>query len=365
MGYVLGAGLCLGGLYAPTGIHRADDPTRHRAIRSPRIDKPAWLSELESECFSRFDIVLFADRLRRPWNLWRRLLLLAGVGSSEGDEAGRFAQPSGAMARRVDAAPLLRHLGVAAAPAPGPAPGPSPALAPGAPATTSKAQPKAPARPLPPSQDFRSLNDFPLVGSPEYERADDYTRAQSRSAANWRRAHAQWESMLGEGDTSPADADRSDTSPAIVLEETSEPEAPEPCAIPLPRMLAFAGPRPPPPRLPPVRPGPRGPPLHTPPAWPWLQPGPLTLLRPSFGGRKDAPARAREGLSAKYAPPPAAPPDRRAVSPNRPIPELRGLPPPPHAPPGLHRLNYLASRAKDAQPPLAKEEPARFRSRAI
>ena len=192
LGYALGGGLCIGGLCAPTGIHRADDPTRHRAIRSPRIDKPAWLSELESERFSRLDIVLFADRLCRPWNLWCHLLLLAGVGSGEGGEAGNFAQPSIAMARRFDAAPLLRHLGVAAAPAPGPL------------ATTSKAQPKAPVRPLTPSQDFRSLNDFPLVGTPEYEQADDYTRAQSRSAANWRRAYARWASMVGEGDTSPA-----------------------------------------------------------------------------------------------------------------------------------------------------------------
>ena len=82
LGYVLGGGLYLGGLYAPTGIHRADDPTRRRAIRSPRIVKPAWLTELEAENFARFDIVLFADRLCRPWNLWCRLLLLAGVGSS-------------------------------------------------------------------------------------------------------------------------------------------------------------------------------------------------------------------------------------------------------------------------------------------
>ena len=113
-------GFYLGGLYAPTGVHGADDPTRHRAIWSPRIDKPAWLSELESERFSRLDIVLLADRFCRPWNLWCRLLLLAGVGSSEGSEARSFAQPASAMARRVDAAPLLRHLGVAAAPALGP-----------------------------------------------------------------------------------------------------------------------------------------------------------------------------------------------------------------------------------------------------
>ena len=184
LGYVLGGGLYFGGLYAHTGIHRADDPTRRRAIRSPRIDKPAWLSELESERFPRFDIVLFADRLCRPWNLWCRLLLLVGVGSSECDETELFAQPSGAMARRVDAAPLLRHLGVAAAPAPGPEPAPGlvPALtSAGAPATTSKAQPRAPSRPLIPSQDFKSLNDFPLVGTPGYERADDYVNARSVS----------------------------------------------------------------------------------------------------------------------------------------------------------------------------------------
>ena len=74
LGYVLGRVVYRGLLYAPTGIHRADDHTRHRAIRSPRIDTLAWLSDLESERFSRLDIVLLADRLCRPWNLWCRLL---------------------------------------------------------------------------------------------------------------------------------------------------------------------------------------------------------------------------------------------------------------------------------------------------
>ena len=121
-------------------------------------------------------------------------------------------------------------------------------------------------------------------------------------------------------------------------------------------MLALAGPRPPPLRPPPLLWKPRGPPLHAPPVWPWRRSGPLTLPRPAFGGRKAAPARAREGLTAKYAPPPAVPSDRRAVSPNRPAPELRGLPLPPHAPPGLHLFNYLASRASDARPPLLIED---------
>ena len=80
LGYVLGGGLYIGGLYAPTGIHRADDPTRRRPIRSPRIDQPSWLRDLAAGHFARLDVVLFADRLCRPWNLWCRLLLLAGVG---------------------------------------------------------------------------------------------------------------------------------------------------------------------------------------------------------------------------------------------------------------------------------------------
>ena len=101
-------------------------------------------SPIEAESFSRFDVVLFADRLCRPWNLWRRLLLLAGVGSSPGAEAELTARPAGAMAQRVDAAPLLRHLSAAAAPAaePGLAPEPARAFSPGAPAATSKARPK-------------------------------------------------------------------------------------------------------------------------------------------------------------------------------------------------------------------------------
>ena len=151
------------------------------------------------------------------------------------------------------------------------------------------------------------------------------------------------------------DADCSDTSPAIVFEETPEPEAPEPSAIPLPRMLVFAGPCPPPPRPLPGGPGPQAPPPRAPPTWPWPQPGPLTLPRPAFGGRKAAPARARAGLSAKYAPPAAASSDRPAVPPNRPVSEPRG-PPPPHAPPRPHLRNYLANRAKDAHPPLRLED---------
>ena len=94
LGYVLGGMLYIGGLYAPTGIHRADGPARHRAIRSLRIVKPAWLSDLESERYPRLDIVLFADRPCRPWNLLCRLLLPAGIGSSEGIGDRGFAQPS-------------------------------------------------------------------------------------------------------------------------------------------------------------------------------------------------------------------------------------------------------------------------------
>ena len=146
LGYVLGGGLYLGGLYAPTGIHRADDPTRRRAIRSPRIVKPAWLSELEAENFARFDIVLFADRLCRPWNLWCRLLLLAGVGSSPDTDAELSARPFGAMAQHGDATPLLPDFSLVAAPAAAPELGSEPlrTRSPWAPAATSKARPRVP-----------------------------------------------------------------------------------------------------------------------------------------------------------------------------------------------------------------------------
>ena len=46
LGYVLGGGLYIALL---GGVHRADYPTRHRTIRSPRIDKPAWLTDLEPD----------------------------------------------------------------------------------------------------------------------------------------------------------------------------------------------------------------------------------------------------------------------------------------------------------------------------
>ena len=35
--YILGGGLYPGGLYVPTDVHRADDPTREREVRPPCI----------------------------------------------------------------------------------------------------------------------------------------------------------------------------------------------------------------------------------------------------------------------------------------------------------------------------------------
>ena len=67
------------------------------------------------------------------------------------------------MARRVDAALLVRHLGVAAAPPPQP------------PATTSKARPKGQVRSL--TQGLTPLASMPLAGSPEYEQADPVARS--------------------------------------------------------------------------------------------------------------------------------------------------------------------------------------------
>ena len=259
-----------------------------------------------------------------------------------------LAQPPGAMARRVDAAPLLRHLGVAAAPPRRP------------PATTSKVQPEEQARP--PSQDFRPLADFPLVGSAEYAQADDYTRDRAREAANWWRAYARWDALGA--DTSPADADPSDTSPAIVLQEFPEPEAPEPSAIPLPRMLVAGAPQPPPPWAQwalPCRPGPQPHAPRAPLTWPWPQPGRLTLPRPAFGGRKAAPARARAGLSAKYAPPLAASLVQPTAPPSCPVPEPHG-PPRPHEPPALHLRGGPAGRQKEVQSPRRSEDAGIVRS---
>ena len=78
-------------------------------------------------------------------------------------------------------------------------------------------------------------------------------------------------------------------------------------------------------------------------------------IGPRSGDAKLRPLGPEPACPAKYAPLVTAPSDRRAVSPNRPIPELRG-PPPPHAPPGPHLRNYLANRAKDAQTPLRLED---------
>ena len=181
-------------------------------------------------------------------------------------ETGGFAQPPGAMARHVDAAPLLRHLGVAAAPPPPP------------PATTLKARPKGQVRP--PTQGLAPLASMPLVGSPEYEQADLDTRARAREAANWREIVRLWDAPRASPSGSPSRGSQAqegtspaDTSPAIVLEGFSGPEAPEPSAIPLPRMLGAAAPQPPPPRVPPAWHWPQPYPPQAPLAWPWPQPG--------------------------------------------------------------------------------------------
>ena len=300
---------------------------------------------------SRFVCALVAVRLCRTWDPERQLPLLAGVGSSPSAVAELPAQLRGAMARRVRAAPLLRHLGLAAAPAAGPGPAPEPfqAVTPGAPATTSKARPNEPAR-----------HSSTPACSPSSSRPPSPSGVREVEA--WRHARARSSAPREGQDTSPADDVRSDTSPADDVAAGLWPTAPPPSAVPLPRLFLSASPQPPPPkplRLTFVR---GGPPPHVPPAWPWGQPGPSSLPRPAFGERKSAPVRAREGLTAKYAHPPAARPSLRAVSPSRPIPELRGPPLPLHAPAGPHLLSYLASRAGGARPSEPIEDAESVRS---
>ena len=223
------------------------------------------------------------------------------------------------MARRVDAAPLLRHLGLAATPTTGPglAPEPFPTPSPGPLATTSKARPKEPAR--------RSSSS---VSSPGSSRPPP--PAGDQEVAAWWRVRA-LPAALREGQvTSPVWDVLSDTSSVDDVAAAPLPSAPPPSAVPLPRLLPLASLRPPPLRPPSFHARPRGPPPHAPPAWPRGQPGLPTLPRPAFGGRKAAPARAREGLTAKFALPPAVRP--RMIPPSRPLSELRGPPHPPHVP---------------------------------
>eukprot|EP00959_Pyramimonas_sp_CCMP1952_P258233 5397508-Pyramimonas_sp.AAC.1 len=67
----------MGGLYVPTDVHRADDPTRNRPVRPPSIPPPSWLVEAEAGDFTRFDCVAYADsRAPYPTCLWGRLVAL-------------------------------------------------------------------------------------------------------------------------------------------------------------------------------------------------------------------------------------------------------------------------------------------------
>ena len=118
-------------------------PSRHLAFRSSRFLLPAWPSELEAEC-----------SLRTYSSSMRFVSALGGtsgvsccflrVSARAERRCCAFRAARSAMARRVNAAPLLRHLGLAATPTTclGLAPEPFPAPTPGPPATTSKARPK-------------------------------------------------------------------------------------------------------------------------------------------------------------------------------------------------------------------------------
>eukprot|EP00969_Alexandrium_andersonii_P151109 6681318-Alexandrium_andersonii.AAC.1 len=67
----------MGGLYTPTDIHRADDPTRHRKVRPADRVAPSWKVDLERGCLVRFDLISSADSLPAPLSFWARLLALA------------------------------------------------------------------------------------------------------------------------------------------------------------------------------------------------------------------------------------------------------------------------------------------------
>ncbi len=63
LSYIIGADLYIGGLYVPTAVHRADDPTRNIPIRPPSQPNAFWLLALRKGDLLPFDLVDFADEL--------------------------------------------------------------------------------------------------------------------------------------------------------------------------------------------------------------------------------------------------------------------------------------------------------------
>ena len=82
LGYLLGGGLYPCGIYTESKHHPADDPTRGVQLRQPTRLHPRWLAELLAGSSARFDLVVQADSLRRPYCYWARFVLLLGAGPS-------------------------------------------------------------------------------------------------------------------------------------------------------------------------------------------------------------------------------------------------------------------------------------------
>ena len=76
--YVLGGGLCPGGLHVYSEANRSDGPSRGRPVDPPSKPLPFWYESLCAGDFRRFDICVASAAVPKQAARWLRLLLLLG-----------------------------------------------------------------------------------------------------------------------------------------------------------------------------------------------------------------------------------------------------------------------------------------------
>ena len=86
LSYLLGGNLYPAGIYVPSGIFAADDPTRRRPVRAPTLEPPRWLQELHEGRVADFDRVVAADAMDSLGSRWLRLLLGLQALPGQGDQ---------------------------------------------------------------------------------------------------------------------------------------------------------------------------------------------------------------------------------------------------------------------------------------
>ena len=78
LGYILGGGLCPGGLHICSSKNRSDGPSRNRPVPPRCKDLPSWLLALRRHDPKPFDLVLTAARFTKIEARWMRIFLLLG-----------------------------------------------------------------------------------------------------------------------------------------------------------------------------------------------------------------------------------------------------------------------------------------------